>query len=125
MKTEDITHNESHHIQGLIVFTARVVMIIAVGLSLYQLYTAGIAALTALVQRSIHLGAILSLAFLLNPPFKKARKDRLSVWFFFDWVLVLLAASCVIYICINLNAIFERQGDWLPADLAVSIIGTI
>jgi len=35
---------------------ARIVMIIAVSLSLYQLYTAGITALTALVQRSIHLG---------------------------------------------------------------------
>jgi TRAP transporter 4TM/12TM fusion protein len=105
--------------------TAGIVMVLAVSLSLYQLYTAGIAALTALVQRSIHLGAILSLTFLLKPPFKMARKDKLSVWFFLDWVLVLLSAVCVLYICFNLNAIFERQGDWLPSDLAVSIIGTI
>jgi TRAP-type uncharacterized transport system fused permease subunit len=50
--------------------------VVAVSLSLYQLYTAGIAALTALVQRSIHLGAILVLTFLLKPPFAGARKDR-------------------------------------------------
>jgi TRAP-type uncharacterized transport system fused permease subunit len=31
-------------------------LVVAVSLSLYQLYTAGIATLTALVQRSIHLG---------------------------------------------------------------------
>jgi hypothetical protein len=49
---------------------------VAVSLSLYQLYTAGIATLTALVQRSIHLGAILVLTFLLKPPFSAARKDR-------------------------------------------------
>ena len=56
-----------------------IVMVIAVGLSIYQLYTAGITALTALVQRAIHLGAILSLTFLVKPPFKGARKDRLTV----------------------------------------------
>jgi TRAP-type uncharacterized transport system fused permease subunit len=49
--------------------TAKIVMVVAVSLSLYQLYTAGIATLTALVQRSIHLGAILVLTFLLKPPF--------------------------------------------------------
>jgi len=44
--------------QALVNIIAIVVMILAVSLSLYQLYTAGVAALTALVQRSIHLGAI-------------------------------------------------------------------
>jgi TRAP transporter 4TM/12TM fusion protein len=100
-------------------------MILAVTLSIYQLYTAGIAALTALVQRSIHLGAILSLTFLLKPPFKAARKDKLTFWFFFDWVLVFASVYCTFYICYNLTAIFERQGDWLRSDLVVSVIGTI
>jgi len=43
--------------QELVKITASIVMVVAVSLSLYQLYTAGIAALTAMVQRSIHLGA--------------------------------------------------------------------
>jgi len=111
--------------QALINIIARVVMILAVSLSLYQLYTAGVAALTALVQRSIHLGAILSLTFLLKPPFKGARKDKLTFWFFFDWALVFASVYCTFYICYNLTAIFERQGDWLTSDLVVSIIGTI
>ena len=92
-------------------------MVLAVALSIYQLYTAGIAALTALVQRSIHLGAILSLTFLLKPPFAGARKDRFSIWLLSDGLLVLTAIACTGYICVNLTAIFERQGDWLPADL--------
>jgi len=111
--------------QTLVVTTARLVMVIAVGLSLYQLYTAGITALTALVQRSIHLGAILCLTFLLNPPFKNARKDKLNIWVFMDWAFALAAVFCTYYICTNLTAIFERQGDWLPGDLVVSIIGTL
>jgi TRAP transporter 4TM/12TM fusion protein len=108
-----------------VLFTARLIAAVAVCLSLYQLYTAGIAALTALVQRSVHLGAILTLTFLLKPPFKSARKDRVTIWFVLDWVLVLLSIYCTAYICINLTSIFERQGDWLRADLIVSVLGTL
>jgi TRAP transporter 4TM/12TM fusion protein len=111
--------------QTLIKLTAWIVMGIAVGLSLYQLYTAGVAALTALVQRSIHLGAILSLTFLLKPAFPKARKDKLSWLLFMDWILVALSIYCTFYICNNLTAIFERQGDWLVQDRIVSVIGTL
>ena len=113
------------HNLSLVQVTAAIVLVLSVSLSLYQLYTAGIAALTALIQRSIHLGAILSLTFLLKPPFKGARKDKLSFWLILDWTLVFLSILCVSYIIYNLNAIFERQGDWLPSDLAISIIGTI
>ena len=109
----------------LVSATARIVMVVAVSLSLYQLYTAGIAPLTALVQRSIHLGAILVLTFLLKPPFARARKDRLNGWVIIDWLLVVISILCTAYICVNLTAIFERQGDWLPADRVVSIIGTL
>ena len=111
--------------QVLIKISAWIVMTVAVSLSLYQLYTAGVAALTALVQRSIHLGAILTLTFLLKPAFSKQRKDRFSFWLFLDWVLVGLSVYCTFYICNNLNAIFERQGDWLSQDRIVSIIGTL
>ncbi|MGD9062712.1 MAG: TRAP transporter permease [Desulfobacterales bacterium] len=115
----------ANHNLSLVQVTAAIVLVLSVSLSLYQLYTAGIAALTALIQRSIHLGAILSLTFLLKPPFKGARKDKLSLWLIIDWTLVFLSILCVSYIIYNLNAIFERQGDWLPSDLAISIIGTI
>ncbi|MBW2355328.1 MAG: TRAP transporter permease [Deltaproteobacteria bacterium] len=111
--------------ETLVAWTAKVVTVVAISLSLYQLYTAGIAALTALVQRSIHLGAILVLTFLLKPPFQGARKDRFTVWFFLDALLVMAAIACTGYICINLNAIFERQGDWLFSDLVVSVVGTL
>ncbi len=120
-----MTKNGENDNHVLIRYTAWIVLVLAVSLSLYQLYTAGLAALTALVQRSIHLGAILSLTFLLKPPFKGVSKDRVNLWFFLDWILVLASVSCTFYICWNLTAIFERQGAWLPGDLVVSIIGTI
>ena len=111
--------------QTLIKITAWVIMVIAVTLSLYQLYTAGVAALTALVQRSIHLGAILSLTFLLKPSLPYGRKDKFCVSLFIDWILVALSVYCTFYICNNLTAIFDRQGDWLFQDRIVSIIGTL
>jgi TRAP transporter 4TM/12TM fusion protein len=111
--------------RNLVQWTARLVAVLAVSLSLFQLYTAGITALTALVQRSIHLGAILSLTFLLKAPFKSARKDKLTVWVLLDWVLVLASVTCTFYICYNLTDIFKRQGDWLPSDLLVSVVGTL
>jgi TRAP-type uncharacterized transport system fused permease subunit len=115
-----------HHSNPTLVnVTAKIVLVVAVSLSLYQLYTAGVAALTALVQRSIHLGAILVLTYLLKPPFAAARKDRLNLWVVIDWVLVAASVYCTAYICFNLTEIFERQGDWLPADLMVGIIGTL
>ncbi len=109
----------------LVILTARVVTVIAVCLSLYQLYTAGVVALTALVQRSIHLGAILSLVFLLKPPFSGAKKNRWSVWLLADWGLVAMSVYCTFYICSNLTDIFDRQGDWLIQDRVVSIIGVL
>ena len=120
------THTQpKESLSPAIVFTARVVVVVAICLSLYQLYTAGIAALTALVQRSIHLGAILTLTFLLKPPFPSVRKNRVNLWFILDWILVGLSVYCTWYICWNLTAIFERQGAWLTADRVVSIIGTL
>jgi len=121
----DVTQVTQGPNQILVKTTAWVVMVIAVGLSLYQLYTAGVVALTALVQRSIHLGAILSLAFLLRPAFAGAKKNRLSFWLVLDWVLVALSVYCTFYICSNLSDIFDRQGDWLMQDRIVSIMGVL
>ncbi|HSM73119.1 MAG TPA: TRAP transporter large permease subunit, partial [Desulfobacterales bacterium] len=110
---------------ALIRLTTQIVAAVAICLSLFQLYTAGLTALTALIQRSVHLGAILTLAFLTTSPLRGARKDRLNFWFVIDWCLVIASLYCVLYISFNLNAIFERQGDWLPSDRIVSIIGVI
>ncbi len=110
---------------SIAMLTAKVVTVVAISLSIYQLYTAGITALTALVQRSIHLAAILALTFLLKPAFKSVSKDRLNLWTVLDWLLVAASIVCTVYICVNLTAIFERQGDWLPMDRVVSIVGTL
>ena len=111
--------------QSLVFVVAKVVSVLAVGLSLFQLYTAGLTALPAQIQRSVHLGAILALTFILKPPFKGARKDRLNLWFVLDLLLAAAAVYCCFYIVSNFQTIVERQGDWLPVDLWISVLGVL
>ena len=125
MTTKTASPGTEDQNQTLVTVTAKIVMVLAVSLSLFQLYTAGIAAMTALILRSIHLGAILSLTFLLKPPFLGARKDKFTIWLMLDWILLAATVYCVVYININLTAIFERQGDWFTSDVVVSVIGTL
>ena len=110
---------------GFVRWIGWAVTALAVALSLFQIYTAGLTALTALVQRSVHLGAILCLAFLTQPPLKGVRRDRFNAWWALDLGLVALTVYCVLYLNVNLLDIFERQGDWIPSDIVVSAIGVL
>ncbi|MFH1058417.1 MAG: TRAP transporter permease [Pseudomonadota bacterium] len=111
--------------EALVATLAKVVTVLGIALSLFQLYTAGLTALPAMVQRSVHLGAILALTFLLRPPFKGAKKDRLSVWLVMDIGLALISIAVTFYIVYFLQDIFARQGDWTYEDYLVSGIGII
>ncbi|MBU0616557.1 MAG: TRAP transporter permease [Planctomycetes bacterium] len=110
---------------SLVVLLARVVSLLAIGLSLFQLYTAGLGAMTAMAQRSVHLGIILALAFILRPPFRGAQKDRLTVWLGLDLLLAATALCCCFYVVYYLDDIYERQGDWILSDMLVSIVGIL
>ncbi len=117
---DKVPKDQNRHLVATI---AKVVFVIAVSLSIFQIYTAGLTAMTALLQRSIHLGAILCLTFLTYPPFKGVRKDKLSVWLLLDLALVVISLYTICYLGYNMEKIFERQGDWLPGDVAVGVIG--
>ncbi len=111
--------------QRLVAIMAKVVAVLGIALSLYQLWTAGLIALPAMVQRSVHLSAILALTFILRPPFPKARKDKLTFWFFLDMALAAASLYCAYYVVYNLQAIFDRQGDWILSDYLVSGLGIL
>jgi TRAP transporter 4TM/12TM fusion protein len=104
---------------------ARVVSALAIALSLFQLYTAGFIALPAMIQRTVHLSAIMALAFLIQPPFKGAKKDRLNGWLLLDIVLAFASVFCAFYVVYNMQGIIERQGDWILSDYLVSGLGIL
>jgi TRAP transporter 4TM/12TM fusion protein len=97
------------------------VAIIGVALSLFQLYTAGIIAMTAMRHRSVFLTAILVLTFLIKPLRPGARKDRWTPALGIDLLLIGIAIAVGSYIFFDLDGIFERQGDWSAWDLRVGI----
>ncbi len=81
--------------------------------------------MTAIVQRSVHLGVILALTFILRPPFRGAQKDRLTIWLGLDLLLAAAALGCCFYVVYYLDDIYKRQGDWILSDMLVSIVGIL
>lgn len=96
---------------------------VAVGLSLFQLYGAGIEPLGLFYQRSIHLAFIMTLTFLMFPAF--GARGRGPVGWLIDGVFLIAAVASGAYLVINLDAIFSRAGFWTPVDITMGIITTI
>lgn len=86
---------------------ALLVTLIAVGLSLYHLYTSYFGALVTLKHRSLHVALVLILIFFLYPAFKSLKRNKLP-WY--DVLLGLLALSTTIYIFMDYLGIVRRGG---------------
>src|SRR5690625_2273352 len=67
---------------------AKVVFVLLLAFSLFQLYTGAFGQQTAYIQRTVHLGFALALIFMLFPARKKGNKNKVA-WY--DMLLVLLA----------------------------------
>ena len=112
---------EAESVTGTAWAIAKSLAIIGVALSVFQLYTAGIIAMTAMRHRAVFLTCILVMTFLIKPLYKGARKDRFNFALVVDLILVVITIGIGLYIFIDLINIFERQGDWSPWDIRVSI----
>ena len=96
-----------------------IITLIAVGFSVYHLYTAGLGAPPTLKHRSLHVALVLTLVFLLYPAYKRANRQKLP-WY--DVVLVFLSLATTVYIFVDYLGIINRGG--LPNQWDV-IIGTL
>lgn len=88
----------------------------------FQVYTAVTGTFPAQLQRMIHLGFVMCLAFLLYPATKKGRRDRI---FALDYVLALAFVGIVLYYLINYDAIINRSGAYNTTDIVVAAIAVI
>jgi len=95
----------------------RVLTAVALAFSTYQLIVAAFHPLSSLITRSLHVGFLLALTFILFPAFRHgARLSRVSPG---DW---LLAVGCFIlstYHWVYEADLIQRSGDPSVADLAV------
>lgn len=100
------------------------ITIVAVGLSLFQLYSAGIQPLGLFYQRSIHLALVMMLAFLMFPVFGPGRKRGVLGWL----IDIAFFSGAVItggYLVLYLDEIINRAGFWSDTDIQVACIATI
>ncbi len=92
----------------------RLIAVIGIALSLFQLWAAGVQPLGLFYQRPIHLGFILVLCFLIYP-LGGAGKARGPVGYVVDGVLVLASVVVGAWVPMNIdtiaNAIFPRDID--------------
>ncbi len=100
----------------------KLVLLVAIALSLFHFYTSGFGLLLAIKQRAFHLALVLLLVYMLYPASGKSRKDSIP-WY--DFILGGIAAYVVLYHVIYFNDIVMRAGLPTTMDLTVGFLGII
>jgi TRAP transporter 4TM/12TM fusion protein len=91
----------------------------AIAFSAYQLVIAGFAPLSSQVTRSVHVGFLLLLAFLIYPVSKRADRERIT-WY--DAALAALGFALAFYHWIFEVDLIQRAGEPTVTDLAVGTV---
>lgn len=97
----------------------KVLMALALCFSTFQLIVAAFSPLSSLVTRSLHVGFLLMITFLLYPAFKHGKLDRVP-WY--DWLLAAAGFALGTYQWMFEADLIQRAGDPNLADLAVGTI---
>src|SRR5690349_11695206 len=95
---------------------AKVVAGVALAFSSYQLIIAAFAPLSSLPTRSIHVGFLLALAFLIYPISARADRKRIALH---DVLLAIVAFALALYHLVFESALIQRSGDPSTTDLVV------
>jgi len=101
---------------------AKMVLLVAVSLSVFHFYTSGFGLLLAIKQRAVHLALVLFMVYMLYPISGKARKDAVP-WY--DYLLGGVAAYVVLYHVIYFNDIVMRAGLPTTMDITVGFLGIL
>ena len=101
---------------------AKIVSALAISFSVFQLYTAIFGVLDAQLQRAIHLGFGMALAYLLYPTRKSWSRSSLHP---LDLVLAIIGAAAPAYIIYAYQELILRSGTVTSVDLVVGIVGIV
>ena len=111
---------QEHGAQRTLSGTAlKIVIGAALTFSTYQLIVAGFSPLSSLTMRSLHVGFLLLLTFLMYPALKSGKLTSI-VWY--DWLLAAAGFALSFYHWIFEADLIQRSGDPTTADL---VVGTI
>jgi len=101
---------------------AKVLAAVALAFSTYQLIIAAFAPLSSLPTRSIHVGFLMTLAFLIHPISNRASRKRIA-WY--DAVLAVVAFALALYHLVFESALIARSGDPNTLDLVVGTVTVV
>lgn len=91
---------------GVTGLPAIIISIVAIGMSLFQIYTAVFGIFVSVLQRSAHLGFAILLTFLVVKPFKSA-KENIIPWY--DYLLTIVSLASLGYIVYHAREISQRM----------------
>ncbi len=98
------------------------IKILCIAFSAFHLYTAAFGAFAPQIQRSVHLGFVLTLVYLLYPA---RSKSNLSVLVWYDVILAIMGAAVCGYIVYNYDTIVLEAGPPTDLDLIFGIMTII
>ena len=115
----DAAFDETGVKRELVGLAAKIVAGVALAFSTYQLFIAAFSPLSSLVTRSLHVGFLMLLAFLIYPIGRKAARNRI-VWY--DAAIAALAFALAFYHWVFEADLIQRSGDATVPDLVVGAI---
>ncbi len=116
---EETAFDETGVKRDLVGTAGKVVAGVALAFSTYQLIIAAFAPLSSLPTRSIHVGFLLALSFLIYPFSAKASRKGIAAH---DVLLALVAFGLALYHLVFEAALIQRSGDPSVTDL---VVGTV
>ncbi|AST89882.1 MULTISPECIES: TRAP transporter permease [Sutcliffiella] len=103
-------------------YSAKVVFILLLSFSLFQLYTGIFGQFTAYIQRTVHLGFALTAIFLLFPAIKGRVKNKVA-WY--DYILILLTIIVCSYWPLNYDSLVQQIGRISTEQLVIGSIAIL
>ena len=118
---------------GLPTLSAASFVVLAIALSLFQLYISGVRPIGLFYERGFHLALVQVLAFLLFPtkrrgfPKKSSEEPsgRGAMAWAVDTVLISGSILAALYLTLNLDAIVSRAGAWSGTDVFVGVVAVV
>jgi len=100
-------------------FWKYLVSILSIALVAFHMYTSGFGILPDTLQRSVHLGFVLTLCFLLKPAYKTAPKDTLP---FYDILCSAVAVGSTLYTFYIYEEVLWDPMQWMgPLDIFFAV----
>ncbi len=102
--------------------TGKFVLAILALFTTFQLYTAITGTFPAQLQRMVHLGFVICLAYLLFPATKKGKRDSV---FILDYMFMFVFLGIITYYLTNYEAIINRSGAYNTIDIIVGVMAVL